>query len=210
MQAWILKSISEQTYGMRLGKPFIFVACLIPLVCYGYWFFTDALGANPIEAITRRAGDWALRFLLITLAISPLRKLTGWHGLARYRRMLGLFTFFYVCVHLSLYITLDKFFDLAEIIDDVIDRPFITVGFISFVLLIPLAVTSTNRMVEILQHRWTQLHRLVYVVAMLAVLHFWWMVKIDTREPAIYAAILAVLLGFRLTFYLKRRVLPTS
>ena len=210
MQAWILKSISEQTYGMRLGKPFIFVACLIPLVCYGYWFFTDALGANPIEAITRRAGDWALRFLLITLAILPLRKLTGWHGLARYRRMLGLFTFFYVCVHLSLYITLDKFFDLAEIIDDVIDRPFITVGFISFVLLIPLAVTSTNRMVEILQHRWTQLHRLVYVVAMLAVLHFWWMVKIDTREPAIYAAILAVLLGFRLTFYLKRRVLPTS
>ena len=210
MQAWILKSISEQTSGMRLGKPFIFVACLIPLVCYGYWFFTDALGANPIEAITRRAGDWALRFLLITLAISPLRKLTGWHGLARYRRMLGLFTFFYVCVHLSLYITLDKFFDLAEIIEDVIDRPFITVGFISFVLLIPLAVTSTNRMVDILQHRWTQLHRLVYVVAMLAVLHFWWMVKIDTREPAIYAAILAVLLGFRLTFYLKRRVLPTS
>ncbi|MCY4420676.1 MAG: sulfoxide reductase heme-binding subunit YedZ [Gammaproteobacteria bacterium] len=210
MQVWILKNISEQTFGMRLGKLFIFVACLIPLVCYGYWFFTDALGANPIEAITRRAGDWALRFLLITLAISPLRKLTGWHGLARYRRMLGLFTFFYVCVHLSLYITLDKFFDLAEIIEDVIDRLFITVGFISFVLLIPLAVTSTNRMVDILQHRWTQLHRLVYVVAMLAVLHFWWMVKIDTREPAIYAGILAVLLGFRLTFYLKRRVLPTN
>ena len=210
MQAWTLKSISEQTLRMRLGKPLVFTACLIPLVCYNYWFFTDSLGANPIEAITRRAGDWALRFLLITLAISPLRKLTGWHELARYRRMLGLFTFFYVCVHLSLYITLDKFFDLAEIIGDVIDRPFITVGFISFVLLIPLAVTSTTKMVEILQHRWTQLHRLVYVVAMLAVLHFWWMVKIDTREPAIYAAILAVLLGFRLTFYVKRRLLQTG
>ena len=206
MQAWTSRNISEQ----RLGKPLVFAACLIPLVCYSYWFFTDSLGANPIEAITRRAGDWALRFLLITLAISPLRKLTGLHGLARYRRMLGLFAFFYVCVHLSLYITLDKFFDLAEIIEDVIDRPFITVGFIAFVLLVPLAATSTNRMVEVLQHRWTQLHRLVYVVAMLAVLHFWWMVKIETREPAIYAAALAILLGFRLTFYLKRKLQETG
>ncbi|MYB89204.1 MAG: sulfoxide reductase heme-binding subunit YedZ [Proteobacteria bacterium] len=210
MQAWTLKSFSEQVLRMRLGKPLVFAACLVPLVCYGYWFFTDSLGANPIEAITRRAGDWALRFLLITLVISPLRKLTGWHGLARYRRMLGLFAFFYVCVHLSLYVTLDKFFDLAEIIEDVIDRPFITVGFIAFVLLIPLAATSTNRMVDVLQHRWTQLHRLVYVVAMLAVLHFWWMVKIDTREPAIYAAVLTGLLGFRLTFYLKRKLQETG
>lgn len=206
MQAWTSKSISEQGLLGRLGKPLVFTACLVPLICYGYWFITDSLGANPIEAVTRRAGDWALRFLLITLAISPLRKLTGWHALARYRRMLGLFTFFYVCVHLSLYVTLDKFFDLAEIIEDVIDRPFITVGFTAFVLLLPLAATSTDRMVELLQHRWTQLHRLVYVVAMLGVLHFWWMVKIDTREPAIYAVILAVLLGVRLTFYLKRKL----
>ncbi len=120
--------------------------------------------------------------------------------------MFGLFAFFYVCVHLSLYITLDKFFDFAEIIDDVIKRPFITAGFVSFVLLLPLAVTSTNKMVAILQHRWVQLHRLVYLVAILATLHFWWMVKIDTSEPAVYAIILAALLGFRLTFYLKTKI----
>lgn len=191
---------------VRLGKPAVFTICLIPLVCYVFWFFTDSLGANPVEALTRRTGDWALRVLLVTLTISPLRRLTGWHLLAQYRRMLGLFTFFYVCVHLSLYITLDKFFDLAEIIEDVIKRPFITAGFVSFVLLLPLAATSTNKMIGILQHRWVQLHRLVYLVVILAVLHFWWMVKIDTREPAIYAIILATLLGFRLAFYLRTKI----
>ncbi len=124
--------------------------------------------------------------------------------------MLGLFAFFYGCVHLSLYIVLDKFFDFREILDDVIKRPFITAGFTSFILLLPLVITSTHKMIEILQHRWIQLHRLVYLIAMLAVLHFWWMVKIDTREPAIYAIILAALLGFRLVFYLQRKMLKTS
>jgi len=146
-----------------------------------------------------------LRILLVTLAVSPIRRLTGWYWLGRYRRMLGLFAFFYVSVHLSLYLSLDKFFDLSEIFDDVIKRPFITAGFAAFILLLPLAATSTNKLVEILQHRWVVLHRLVYLAAMLAVLHFWWMVKIDTREPAIYASILAGLLGFRLIFYLKAR-----
>ncbi len=191
---------------MELGKPTVFTVCLIPLVCYLFWFFTDSLGANPIEALTRRTGDWALRILLVTLAVSPIRRLTGWYWLGRYRRMLGLFAFFYVSVHLSLYLSLDKFFDLSEIFDDVIKRPFITAGFAAFILLLPLAATSTNKLVEILQHRWVVLHRLVYLAAMLAVLHFWWMVKIDTREPAIYACILAGLLGFRLIFHLKARV----
>ncbi|MDE0411541.1 MAG: sulfoxide reductase heme-binding subunit YedZ [Gammaproteobacteria bacterium] len=146
-----------------------------------------------------------MRILLVTLAVSPIRRLTGWYWLGRYRRMLGLFAFFYVSVHLSLYLSLDKFFDLSEIFDDVLKRPFITAGFAAFILLLPLAATSTNKLVEILQHRWVVLHRLVYLAAMLAVLHFWWMVKIDTREPAIYTCILAGLLGFRLIFYLKAR-----
>lgn len=187
-------------------KPAIFIICLIPLGVYIFWFFTNSLGANPIEEVTRRIGDWALRFLLITLTVSPLRRLTGWNNFIKYRRMLGLFAFFYVCVHLSLYITLDKFFDFGEILDDVIKRPFITAGFSAFTLLISLAVTSTKKMIERLQYRWILLHRLIYVIAMLAVLHFWWMVKADTREPAIYAVILAVLLGFRLFFYLKRQI----
>ncbi len=189
----------------RFIKPVIFLVLLIPLAIQVYGFFSGSLGANPIEAVTRRVGDWALRILLITLAVSPLVRITGWNTLVKYRRMLGLFAFFYACVHLSLYVTLDKFFDLGEILDDIIKRPFITAGFSAFILLIPLAVTSTARMVERLQYRWLLLHRLVYVVAMLAVLHFWWMVKADTREPAIYAMILAGLLGFRLFFYLKRK-----
>ena len=194
------------TISVRHVKPVLFVICLIPLVLYTYWFFSGELGANPIEAITRRMGDWALRLLLITLAISPIIRLTGWYSLVKFRRMLGLFVFFYVCVHLSLYITLDKFFDFAEILDDVIKRPFITAGFSAFILLIPLAVTSSNKMIERLQYRWIQLHRLIYIIGIIAVLHFWWMVKIDTREPMIYAIILAVLLGIRLFFYLKRKV----
>jgi len=186
-------------------KPVVFLILLVPLAMQVYGFFSGSLGANPIEAATRRVGDWALRILLVTLAISPLVRITGWNTLVKYRRMLGLFSFFYACVHLTLYVTLDKFFDFGEILDDIIKRPFITAGFSAFILLIPLAVTSTARMVERLQYRWLLLHRLIYVIAMLAVLHCWWMWKADTREPAIYAVILAGLLGFRLFFYLKRK-----
>ena len=194
----------------KFAKPVLFIALLAPLALYTYWLLTDSLGANPIEAITRRTGDWALRILLLTLTISPLRRITGWNTLTSYRRMLGLFAFFYVCVHLSLYVTLDKFFDVQEIIDDIFKRPFITAGFSSFVLLMPLAITSTKKMIGRLQHRWILLHRLLYFISMLAVLHFWWMVKIDTREPAIYAVILAMLLGFRLFFYIKRKTLSIA
>lgn len=187
-------------------KPVIFILLLVPLALLAYRFYSEGFGANPIETINRYTGDWALRILLITLAFSPLIRITRWNNIIQYRRMFGLFAFFYVCVHLTSYIVLDQFFDFSEIIDDVFKRPFITAGFSAFILLIPLAVTSTKKMVERLQYRWIQLHRLAYVIAILAVLHFWWMVKIDTREPMIYAIILAVLLGIRLLFYLKRKI----
>jgi sulfoxide reductase heme-binding subunit YedZ len=181
-------------------KAFIFVLALAPLarLALGAFYFPEWLGANPAEFITRATGDWTLRFLLITLAVTPLRKLTGWSGLLRLRRMLGLFAFFYGLVHLSSYVSFDHVFDVSEIVRDIAKRPFITVGFTALVLLIPLAVTSTNAMVRRLgAKRWLALHRLVYVIAPLGVLHFWWMVKADVTEPAIYAVILAVLLGYR-------------
>ncbi len=190
----------------RKVKPVLFILLLLPLVLLAYRFYSEGLGANPIETINRYTGDWALRILLATLAFSPLIRTFRWNGIIQFRRMFGLFAFFYVCLHLTSYIVLDQFFDFSEILDDVFKRPFITAGFSAFILLIPLAITSTNKMVEKLQYRWIQLHRVVYVIAMLAVLHFWWMVKIDTREPMIYAIILTVLLGIRLLFYLKRKV----
>ena len=190
--------------GKRI-KPVLFILLLVPLALLAYRFYSEGFGANPIETINRYTGDWALRILLLTLAFSPLIRITRWHNIIQYRRMVGLFAFFYVCVHLSSYIVLDQFFDFSEIIDDVFKRPFITAGFSAFILLIPLAVTSTNKMVERLQYRWIQLHRIIYIIGMLAVLHFWWMVKIDTREPMIYAIILAILLGFRFIFYIKRK-----
>ena len=193
------------TSGKKI-KPVLFILLLIPLTFLIYRYFTGGLGANPIETINRYTGDWALRILLLTLVFSPLIRITRWNNIIQYRRMFGLFAFFYVCVHLTSYIVLDQFFDFKEIINDVIKRPFITVGFSAFVLLVPLAITSTNKMVERLQYRWIQLHRLVYIIAIIAVLHFWWMVKIDTREPMIYAIILAILLGIRLYFYIKRKI----
>ena len=190
--------------GRKL-KPVLFILLLLPIAFLVYRFFINDLGANPIETINRYTGDWALRILLATLAFSPLIRIIRINNIIQYRRMFGLFAFFYVCVHLTSYVVLDQYFDLNAIIDDVFKRPFITAGFSSFILLIPLAITSTNKMVERLQYRWIQLHRLVYVIAILAVLHFWWMVKVDTREPMIYAIILAILLGFRLVFYFKRK-----
>ncbi len=196
----------QKTSTGKSLKPVLFVLLLIPLAIPIYWFFTNGLGANPIETINRWTGDWALRILLLTLTFSPLIRITHWNNIIQYRRMFGLFAFFYVCVHISSYVVLDQFFDFNEIIDDVLKRPFITAGFSAFILLIPLAITSSNKMVERLQYRWIQLHKLIYIIAILAVLHFWWMVKADKREPAIYAVFLAFLLGVRLLFYLKRRI----
>ena len=191
-------------------KAAIFLAGLLPLsyLAAGAFLFPQWLGANPAETITRSTGDWTLRLLLLTLTVTPLRRLTGWAWLLRLRRMLGLFTFFYALLHVSSYVSFDHVFDFSEIIKDIIKRPFITVGFICLVLLMPLAATSSNGMVRRLgAKRWQGLHRLVYVIAPLGVLHFWWMVKRDLTEPVIYALLLSALLGFRLYFRGRR---PTS
>jgi sulfoxide reductase heme-binding subunit YedZ len=190
-------------------KALAFCVALVPLarLVAGVAFYPEWLGANPAEFITRSAGDWTLRFLLLTLAVTPLRKLTGWHVLARYRRMLGLYAFFYGMLHLSSYVSFDHAFALAEIGKDILKRPFITVGFATLVLMVPLAVTSTNAMVKRLgAARWLALHRLVYLIAPLGVLHFFWMVKKDITEPALYAAVLAVLLGYRFATLVAVRI----
>jgi sulfoxide reductase heme-binding subunit YedZ len=183
-----------------------FVACLIPLVLLVWRGAHHGLGANPIEYITRSTGWWTLSFLLITLLVTPLRRWTGWNWLLRLRRMLGLYAFFYASLHFTTYIWLDQFFDLRSIVKDVIKRPFVTIGFTAFVLLLPLALTSTNAMVRRLGgKRWQLLHRLVYVIAICGAIHFWWLVKKDITEPLIFAALLAMLLGARLMFLARRR-----
>ncbi|HEY5291798.1 MAG TPA: protein-methionine-sulfoxide reductase heme-binding subunit MsrQ [Burkholderiales bacterium] len=192
----------------RIGwvKVAAFMLCLGPLARLVIGVFTRALGANPIEVITRSTGTWTLALLLITLGVTPLRKIAGWNWLLRLRRMLGLYAFFYAFLHFITYIWLDQFFDLAAMVKDVIKRPFITIGFTSFLLLIPLAATSTSAMVKRLGAKnWLVLHRLVYAVAVGGVVHFWWLVKRDITEPAIYAAVLVVLLGMRLLFLARER-----
>jgi len=182
-------------------KVLLFLLCLVPLAKLALEIFgvgRMSLGANPIEELIHRLGIWGLNFLLITLAVTPLRRLTGKGWLLRFRRMFGLFAFFYVLMHFLTYAGLDQRFDLPVIFEDIAERPFITVGFTAFLLLIPLALTSTNAMIRRLGRRWQKLHRLVYLIAILGVVHFYWQVKLDTLEALIYAAILAVLLGFRL------------
>lgn len=179
-------------------KTLLFLICMAPLGWYLNGLLNEQLGANPIEAITRASGEWTLRLLLLTLAITPLRRLTGWHWLIRLRRMLGLFVFFYASLHLATYLWLDQFFDWAAIGKDILKRPFITVGFAAFVLLVPLALSSHNAVIRWLGgRRWQALHRSVYAIAVLGVVHFWWLVKRDISEPLIYALILAALLGAR-------------
>ncbi|MFZ1343761.1 sulfite oxidase heme-binding subunit YedZ [Thiothrix eikelboomii] len=184
----------------RCIKPLVFALALLPLVLMGFGVWQDRLGANPIEAVTRSSGDWALRFLLLTLALSSLRRLIGWTQGIRLRRMLGLFAFFYASIHLLLYLWLDQFFDWQGIWRDILKRPFITVGMLAFLMLLPLAITSPKAMLRRLGKRWKTLHTLIYPLSILAVLHFWWMkdAKSDTSEPLIYALILAALLGERL------------
>jgi sulfoxide reductase heme-binding subunit YedZ len=188
-------------------KVALFALCLLPLTLLALELLGVgglSLGANPIEELIHRLGKWGLRLLLITLAVTPLRKLTGWNGLLRFRRMLGLFAFFYVLLHFMTYAGLDQRFDLAVIIEDIAERPYITIGMIALLLLLPLALTSTNGMMRRLGKRWQKLHRLVYVIAILGVWHFYWQVKLDTLEALIYAGILAVLLGFRLVVWRSR------
>ena len=180
-------------------KPLVFLACLVPvaLVVGDLLGVTGSLGANPIEEILDRFGNWGLRFIMITLTVSPLRRLTGWNWLARFRRMLGLFTFFYVLMHFLTWLIIDQGLLLPAIAEDIVKRPFITIGVAALVLLIALAVTSTNGMRRRLGRRWQKLHNAVYVIGILGVWHFWWQVKADTREALVYIGILAVLLGYR-------------
>jgi len=182
----------------RLAKPVLFIICLMPLGSLVWRAFYGDLGANPVETITHSTGDWTLRFLLITLSISPLRRWFGLTGLMRFRRMLGLYVFFYACCHFSIWFIADHGFNFGGMIEDIVERPYITVGFSALVLLIPLAITSNNAMVRRLGKRWKKLHRLVYLITGLGVLHFLWLVKADYLEPGIYALIAAVLLVQRI------------
>ena len=187
-----------EPYFTRIFKPLLFVLLLAPALYYGWGLWQDELGANPHEAVIRGLGDWALRILLITLLMSPLRRLVNWAQALRLRRMLGLYAYFYVILHLLGYLWFDQFFDWEEIWFDILERPFITIGMVAVVLLIPLAITSTKGMIRRLGRNWKRLHSLVYLISILAVIHFWWMVKLDITEPVIYSVILAVLLSERL------------
>ena len=190
----------------RLIKPLVFVAALGPLAYLLLGAWQGRLGANPIETITRSTGLWTLRFMLITLAVTPLRRLTGLNDIVRVRRMLGLFAFFYGSLHLLTYVWLDQFFDWAAIVKDVAKRPFITAGFSAYVLLVPLAITSTAGMIRRLGGRtWRRLHRLAYVTAALGVVHYWWLVKADIRPPRNYAIVLGVLLLTRAYVFARSR-----
>ena len=191
------------------AKVVVFLAALLPFAWLFYGALTNQLGANPAEHLIRATGDWTLRFLCITLAVTPLRVITGTPALARLRRMLGLFVYFYVVLHLLSYSWFDMGFDVPDIVKDIVKRPFILVGFSAFLLLTPLAATSSNRAVKAIgAKRWQMLHKLVYGIAGLGLLHFFWMRagKRDFAEVAVYAAIIAVLLGWRLVqFWQKRR-----
>ncbi len=194
-------------------KPVLFLLALGPLVWLVYGAFANALGANPAEALIRSTGDWTLRFLALTLAVTPLRQVSGWHALARWRRMLGLFTFFYGVLHFLCFAWLDMGLDLQAIVADIPKRPFILVGTAALLLMLPLAATSFNRAIKAMgAARWQALHKAVYAVALLALLHFFWMRagKNDFAEWSVYAGIFALLLGWRVVRRLKARVPPAA
>jgi len=195
----IPKNLDNKSVGFI--KTLVFLLALFPLIKLGYAAFIDMLGANPIEKITRTTGYWTLTFLLITLTATPLKRLSGWNWLIRLRRMLGLFAFFYGSMHFLTYLVLDQFFDWDAILKDIVKRPYITVGFPSFVLMIPLAITSTDAMIRRLGgKRWRLLHRLVYLCAIGGVVHYWWLVKKDLTNPITFALLLALLFGIRLIY----------
>ena len=189
--------------ALRIIKIAIFIGALVPLGRLAWKALHQGLGANPIEVITHSTGDWTLILILTTLSITPLRKLTKQYWLIGVRRMIGLFAFFYACLHFTTYIWLDKFFDWHEMIKDIAKRPFITVGFTAFVLLIPLAITSTRGWIRRLGKNWQRLHRLIYISAMAGVIHYIWLVKADLRKPLQYAFVLGVLLLYRIIVWLS-------
>jgi methionine sulfoxide reductase heme-binding subunit len=190
----------------RAAKVVIFLAALVPVALLVRGALTGTLGVNPAETIQLHTGRWALKFLLISLAVTPVRRLTGWNVVIQYRRLLGLFAFFYATLHFTAYWAFDLSFAFGAMVGDVWKRPFITMGFSAFLLLVPLALTSTKGWIRRLGKRWTLLHRLVYVAAILAVIHFAWKVKVFTGDPVIYTLILTALLGFRIVWALRLRM----
>ncbi len=211
--AWICANFIETVWKKilfsRWTKATLFAVCLIPAALLVWRGFQGDLTANPVEYIEHNTGDWTIRFLLITLSVTPLRKIFTQPLLTRYRRMLGLFSFFYVCVHMLMYLTFDQMFDPAAIWADVVKRPYITVGTAGLLMLIPLAVTSTAAMVRRLgPKRWQLLHRLIYFATLAGIIHFYWLVKSDIREPLMYGVILALLMLFRVRMWLSNK--PTS
>ena len=213
---WIWRSFISVTAAkpalidtiIRHGKPLVFLLGLVPLTILVFEALGVAgmsLGANAIEELLHRCGKWGLNFLMFTLMVTPLRRMTGWNGLIRWRRMLGLFAFFYICLHFTVYLVLDQTLDFEFILEDIAERPYITLGFTAFLMLISLAITSTNKMMRRLGKRWIKLHRLVYVIATLGVIHFFWQVKTDEIEPLYYVTVLAFLLGYRIWYARRRR-----
>ena len=211
MQAWISTPIFDAMSIKNLDNKTLarikvagFLLALLPLTRLGFGAYLDTLGANPIEKITRTTGYWTLTFLLISLSLTPLRRVLGWLWLIRLRRLLSLFAFFYACLHFLTYLVLDQFFDWEGILKDIIKRPYITVGFPAFLLMIPMAITSTDAMIRRLGgKRWRLLHRLVYLCAVGGVVHYWWLVKKDLTNPITFALWLALLLGIRLLYWLR-------
>lgn len=184
-------------------KPLVCALCLLPLAHLAWDAVHGTLGTDPVAQLEHRSGDWALRLLLATLAVTPLRRLSGWHKIVRFRRMLGLFAFFYVSVHLTIYLVIDLGGFWSQLLGEIVKRPYITVGFAAWLLLIPLALTSTQGMMRRLGRNWQRLHRLIYPIALLGVLHYVWLVKADHREPALYLAVWIVLMLARLPLKIR-------
>jgi methionine sulfoxide reductase heme-binding subunit len=195
---------------IAIAKVVVFAAALLPAAALLYGFYTNNLTANPGEYITNQTGTWALTFLMISLSVTPLRRLTGRHQLVKFRRMLGLFAFFYATLHMLTWVVFIHVFELRFMIGDVVRRPFITVGMAAYVMLVLLAVTSNMLAIRWLGRRWQTLHRLAYAAAIAAVVHFWWLVRADTSEPFRWALVLALLLGFRLWWMLRTRMFSRS
>lgn len=188
---------------VKPAKVAVFLLCLAPFAWLAVRTLTGRLGINPVEDLELTTGLWALRFLILTLAVTPIRRLTGWNRIIQYRRMLGLFTFFYVCVHFAIYIGIDESFAFDAITKDVVKRPFITMGFTAFVLMIPLALTSTKGWIRRLGRKWQLLHRLIYISGICAAIHYLWKVKVMIGSPVYYALVIGILLGFRALWGLR-------
>jgi methionine sulfoxide reductase heme-binding subunit len=201
----------EQQYRY-FYKPVVFAASLVPaalLLCGALGWFGQDLGADPVAKLLHSCGKTGLNFLLLTLVITPARRLTGWNNLVRLRRMLGLFAFFYLVAHFTVYLVLDRQLDYRNVLQDIVKRPYITIGFTALLLLVPLAITSTNRMMRRLGRRWQKLHSLIYPIVILGVWHYWWQVKKDIRQPLLYVGMVAVLLGYRVLIRTLNRARAT-